>query len=503
MILPAHSGTGRAQWALFATLMPVWAFAADPSTALPLPYSTRTLPYSAYSGTTRGDIRTVGMAGATLGLADTFAAAGDNPAGLAMTIHVGDTHASANQIQDGRLQSMDAPIHATSAGAALSLSNFGISLGAINTWGEGQFYRIPLSGGDFSEPTYADLSVREYRAGGAWRFSSLPLAVGAQLRLGVLRQSLGTQPNALSNPAVSDSTLGITLGALYRLPRRLILGASWSSPMTYDPSLPSGSAATQFSTFSGLIQPASSPAIGGVGLGFIPNRLFRADFTLKFAGSTPGAALLSDQSLLAGEGTTWEPRFGAAYVFGDFSSIRATAFAGTYLEPSRLKDRSSRVHATGGVELKWAFVNFGLGFDVASSYQNFLGSIGIDPFAVMERLDLIPRPATQSPRGFLPGPLHVSDDGLSSALRDQPRIQPERSGLDPIQIGIDIPKKIEEKVRNFSPGGLINSLKEMPSDVMQDITQDIDEVSTAINKKLGSKSKPSKTSKPKPSKKSQ
>jgi hypothetical protein len=49
---------------------PSLGHSADPAFVRDLPYATRTLEYSAYSGTTRGDIRTVGMAGATLGLQD-------------------------------------------------------------------------------------------------------------------------------------------------------------------------------------------------------------------------------------------------------------------------------------------------------------------------------------------------------------------------------------------------------------------------------------------------
>ena len=69
-----------------------------------LPYSTRTLSFSGLGTTVHGDLRTVGMGGASAGLADTFAAALDNPAGLAMTVGIGDIHFATDSIADGNIQ---------------------------------------------------------------------------------------------------------------------------------------------------------------------------------------------------------------------------------------------------------------------------------------------------------------------------------------------------------------------------------------------------------------
>jgi len=461
-------------------LLEAAAFAADPSVVRDLPYGTRTLEYSAYSGTTRGDIRTVGMAGATLGLGDTFAAAGDNPAGLAMTMNVGDTHVSSNQISDSQLQSAESLISAASVGAALQASDWGVSVGSLNTWGEGQFYRIPKTGGVLRHPRYVDLYVRETRIGFAKRMDHDRLSLGVQLRWGRLRQSLGSGANEFENLGEITSALGVTLGVLYKLPARFLLGAALSGPMRYEPT----STGSEFSELPGLLKAAQAPLKGGVGLGFIPNRIFRSDLSLHFVDVTPDTALLADESRKTGTHMTLEPRLGAAYVFGDFRSMRATAFAGAYLEPSRITGFDSRFHGTGGLELKWSFVNFGVGFDFARGYHNRLASIGIDPFTVMEKLAIIPRPPIRQTKGFLPGVRYVSDEGLPQALqvatRSKSSESSEEPGLNPIQIGIDIPRKLGEKVRKLRPGQVIDTIKELPGD----IGGDLQEVGREIDKKF-------------------
>ena len=94
-----------------------------------LPYSTRTRAYSGISTTVRGDIRTVGMAGATVGLADTYLAAVDNPAGLAMTMNTGDLNFTRNWIYDSNVQDGLTPITSNSMGAALNMHPWGFSIG--------------------------------------------------------------------------------------------------------------------------------------------------------------------------------------------------------------------------------------------------------------------------------------------------------------------------------------------------------------------------------------
>ena len=69
-----------------------------------LPYSLRTHEYSAWDTTVRGDLGTVGMAGATVGLGDTRIGSVDNPAGLGMTLDSTGIEITGSSIQDGYIQ---------------------------------------------------------------------------------------------------------------------------------------------------------------------------------------------------------------------------------------------------------------------------------------------------------------------------------------------------------------------------------------------------------------
>ncbi len=434
------------------------ALAADP-----LPYATRTRAYSAFSGSVFGDPRTVGMAGATLGLADSFTAAGDNPAGLAMTLAVGDVHASTNRIHDEHLQRADAPIHASNLGAALTLKKMGFSIGMTNVWNEGQDYR--LSGK--SEPYWIESFVREYRAAFAYRVHPR-LSLGAQLRLASLVQTLGPESNLGSLARATDSGLGLSFGALYRLPnRRLLLGAAYSTPLTLNAR---EDAPTSFSALPGYTQNTLIPSRWGIGIGYVPNRLFRADFSLFRTGATPGAALLSDQSRLAGASASVDPHLGIAYTFADFAPIRGVLFAGSYLQSSRIEETPARLHLTFGLKAKWSFVNLGLALDKAASYNNTLASIGIDPLILAARLGIVPAPSRPSSRGFFPRALYESDEGLPPALQ-RARARTRSTGPGILEVGRQIPEKIEEKVRNLSPEQIIETLQQIPADLQEDLDE--------------------------------
>src|SRR3954465_6490571 len=97
-----------------------------------LPYSTRTHTYSAWSTAARGDLRTVGMSGATVGLADTFIAALDNPAGLAMTLNGIDANFTTNFVYDGNIQSFDKSKGFYDFGIASDSYPWGFSIGLVS-----------------------------------------------------------------------------------------------------------------------------------------------------------------------------------------------------------------------------------------------------------------------------------------------------------------------------------------------------------------------------------
>ncbi|MBC7692912.1 MAG: hypothetical protein H7222_14210 [Methylotenera sp.] len=442
-------------------------FSTAPVQASPLaqklPYIQRSRPYCGYTTAVRGDIRTVGMAGATVGLGDTFFASTENPAGLAMTVKTGDTHVTSNDIEDPYLQNAAYPIHLSSAGAALNLYPWGFSIGSLTPYREGQPY---WQASDPATSAVAarnyDLTLHEYRASVARVFWDDRLSVGLSFNLGIARETYSQPGMEISQ---SSTRAGFTWGSTYQFPKRLLLGASYASAAYYkfEPDART--------TPQGFFQEMDVPSRIGLGLGWIPNRFFRSDLTVYGIGATPRAGLLRDQNVTAGNNFTLQPRAGASYVFADYRNVRGTVFAGSYFETSRISGEASRLHATSGLEAKFWCVNFGVGIDAAPNYQNSIFSIGLDPFTLLAKMGVIPEDPPSILGGLFPNPFYYSDDGLPRPLAAV--WQPEVNSIDPVDVGLRIPEKIEEKMNSNIVEGVLNSLGSIPK-VISDELDDMD-----------------------------
>lgn len=402
-----------------------------------LPYSTRTRAYNGMSSTAIGDIRTVGMSGATLGLADTFIATLENPAGLAMTVNGGDDNFSSNIIYDRNIQSYDEPIGVNSFGIALSSYPWGFSLGYQNPHEEGQPYSVPSLS---PNPALIEISVREFRVSLARLLFHDLISLGVSFRFSDANLSLETpEANPLS---VSQhlNRIGVVGGLSMHLGSHTLLSFSYSHPMTFN----ADTVANPTPGLPGFIQSIEIPWRLSAALARIPNRFFRWDFSISVLGTTDNAALIRDESIAVGRRLSIHPRLGAAYLFVDFKELQGSVFLGSSLEDTRIENTSDRLHFSGGFEVKpWIF-NFGLGLDVASGYRNYLVSIGVDIFKIMSKLDLIPTPWRPPLGGWLPDPRHYSDEGLARPLvKDW---NPHGKEIDPIQVGLDLPNKVEEKI---------------------------------------------------------
>ena len=413
--------------------------------------STRNRAYSGFSSTVRGDIRTVGMAGATVGLGDTFIAATDNPAGLAMTMNTGDFNLTTNWVRDSAVQQWGNPVQSSNFGVALSPYPWGFSLGYSTPFSEGQFYRTAAG-----TTALMELEIQEYRAAFARVFSDNRLAVGVSLGFGRATARFSPENDLFvwQNSAYSFTP---SLGAMYKLPNRVLLGISYRFPVRYD-----GTIGAKTPGLGDFFQPFITPGRLGLGAGWIPNRFFRMDFSVFVIGSTPEAGFLSNQLRTVGSSITLQPRIGAAYDFLEFNEFRATAFAGSYYEPARIQDAPNRIHVTMGIETKpWIFT-VGTGADFAWHYRNFLVTAGLDLIRTMQKLELVPVP-WQPPRGgIFPRPTGLSDEGLARPLAKV--WNPKGPEINPIQVGLDLPNAIEKRVRKAGKdlkrlsGNLLKSL---------------------------------------------
>jgi len=408
-----------------------------------LPYSIRTNPYSGSGTTVHGDIRTVGMAGATFGLGDTFIAATDNPAGLAMTLNQADLNATTNWSHDDRIQEFKNSVHTTNFGGALSTYPWAFSMGYRVPYREASQYELEPAA--LADPAALNVSIREFRMSIARVLFENQLSLGAGLILG--QSETEFRPLGGFSPATAnhDYAVGVNLGAMLQLPSRFLVGLAFQPSLMFG-----GDTARDLPGLSDFFQPILVPARMGAGLGWIPNRFFRADFSLLVMGATPGAAPLRDNSVMLGEALTIHPRFGGAYQFADFPELRATVFSGLYYEAVRVADAFDRLHFTIGVETKpWIF-NLGWGLDVSAGYRNYLVTAGVDVFKVMQKLELIPKPHRPPYGEALPQFSHLSDTGLPRPLVR--RWRQEGPALDPVKIGLELPMRIQDKALDVVEG---------------------------------------------------
>ncbi len=405
-----------------------------------IPYNTRLSPFSAIGTTVRGDIRTVGMSGATVGLGDTFIASLDNPAGLAMGLNGADSNFATNIIYDRNIQNFDNSLSTYELGVAFNQYPWGFSFGYISPYREGQTYSL-MNSPDM--PKTLSVSTREFHFSVAHLFFKNRLSVGLSLILGQSVQEILSVTNSQEVNAQSYS-LGSTIGVSYQLPHRILFGLSYRLPMSY----PGGGFSQNTPELPNFLQPLETPGRLGIGVGWIPNRFFRTDFTGFILGSTPRTTLLRDEATSIGENITFQPRLGAAYDFLDFKELKGTLFGGTYYETSRAEKTSDRFHQTVGMEIKpWIF-NLGWGLDIASGYRNYIVSLGINPFKIMSKIDLIPTPWHPRYAKAFPPPFYQSDQGLSRPLvKHWVAHDPD---LNPIQIGLNIPHNIEKKSEKIS-----------------------------------------------------
>ncbi len=407
-------------------------FATTTASADTLPYSVRTHAYNGWNSTVSGDVRTVGMAGATIGLPDTFLSATDNPSGLSMLLGDADDNVTGNSISDSHLQNQAYPLDTNSAGVAVNFYPWGVSFGYVTTSREGMPYELPSSGGLLSA---LDVSAREFKLGLSRMLLNQRLSLGASLNWGYAEEQISPGPDA------HDTAIGATLGALMNFSKHWVGGLSFALPMNY--AFADASAQNPTPELPGFYQPLVSPPRLGIGAGWIPNRFARVSLSVLAIGTNSGAALLADDRTAVGSSVTLQPRVGAAYCFVDYKEFTGTVFAGSYFETSRIDGASNRVHVTSGIEIHpWVFT-VGAGADLSAGYSNYLTGLGIDIFKVLAKADIIPTPYRPASRGILPTPVHLQDEGLPRALvKHWKKRGPD---MNPIKVIGDVPGRTQKK----------------------------------------------------------
>lgn len=403
--------------------------------AAALPYATRTKGYSGYASTVRGEIRSIGMSGATIGIANSVIAAADNPAGFAMAMDSISLQAANNKIQDAHVQAYNEAVNSNSFGVYADSYPWGFGFSVWTPQNEGQTYQVPNG----TEVT-PSVSTTEYRLSAARLFGNdHNYSLGLTLTMGRATEELRYAQSNL-NDSQSEWGLGATFGGMIKLPQHWLFGATFTLPLTYDMSTKNRAS----TGLPGFYQTVKSPARLGVGFGWIPNRFFHLGTSLHLTGPISDVALLSNDAIAVGAHPTLQPRIGAVYFPVDIPEFKVEVTGGTYLEVSRIENAPNRGHFTSSIEFNVWLVNLGWGIDHASNYNNFIFSGGIDVVRMARKLEFIPRGNPPPHGGWFPNPFRLSYAGLPRAINPEWKHSKDD---DVIEVAKQLPYRIEEKIR--------------------------------------------------------
>lgn len=406
--------------------------AGEAEAAYPYPYTMRTQAYSGWNTAVRGDINTVGMAGATVAIPYSISAAEYNPAGFAMSISSLVAQLNKASVHDGNVQKSGANYEINEWGIALSPPPWGFGISYYSPSSESGSYLSPLTGHEL----FSEISVRELRGTIARAFLRNRFAVGLSVEMQRGIRKLGSFSQ-------SGTSWGMQLGALYRLDDHLVFGLSVLPTTTIDGASDAG-AQTEVENF---FQRIENPTVVSAGVAWIPNRFFKVGFSLHSIGTTPEAALLADQTKMVGGHLAIEPRLGASYVFAEYQNFKMEYAAGVYYEPTRIFGESSRMHGTMGLEFNPYFINTGVGFDLANDYRNVMVSVGIDIVRTLRTFEIVPKDPVPAYRGVFPNALEVSADGLPEGMTVGEEKKTAPATLEDVgNIISGIPDKIQKKV---------------------------------------------------------
>ena len=382
-------------------------------------YPERTRPYSGWTAIVKGDNNTRGMAGATVALPNNIAAMENNPAGFAMTLGGFAAQLNSNTFNDPELNR-----------SVNSLTEYQWGVGSsMPPWGFGITYYSPSS----EQVANSEVSVRQLDATAAH-------LIGKRMSVGLAIQ-LNKGIRTFDGNDLSGTHVSFQLGALYKLENHWILGASYSPASTIGPS-----DNTSVQSF-GFDQPILIPSLMELGVGFVPNRFFKAGFSIIGVTGTPNTALLYDQTISYGQNFTLQPRIGASYVLAEYSFLKVELATGSYFEVSRVDGLQNRMHATFGLDVNPWFINTGLGADLAANYSSWLVSIGVDIVRTARILGIIPKDSVSPYEGILPPALKQSADGLAEGFTlGEKKTEAPLNANEVKKIIEDVPTRVEEKL---------------------------------------------------------
>lgn len=397
-----------------------------------LPYSTRTRDFSSWTPATRGDINTIGMSGATVATPISISAAETNPAGYALLTSSVTAQINKVSLDDKRLQRSGDPIESSEWGLGVSPAHQGYSLSYYSPQTESGTYVSPNTG----DTVKTEVSLKELRLTCAQTFFDDRVALGVSADLLKAVRELNDE---------SSNAYGASyhLGALYRFPLHILLGASFTPEARVAPA----SKPDALRAMPGFNRAVIRPLQASFGGGWIPNRFFKLGLSITYVGATKNTALLSDQTITTGAIPTWLPRLGASYIFAEYRNFKIEGAVGSYYEISRLSGYSNRTHATAGLEFNPYFINLGAGLDIADSYRNLMFSVGIDIVRAARAFDIIPKEPVPPINKAWPSAFAGLPDGLPDGLTHGEKRNFEGTSVEQVgKIIEDVPGNISKRI---------------------------------------------------------
>lgn len=385
------------------------------------PYTTRTHAYQGYTALVKGDNNNIGMAGANVALPVGISSMQYNPAGFAMFL--GGLSALINK------NTVDAP-EMNHFGNDVTEYQWGLGT-AIQPWGFGITYYSPAS----ENVGESEVSTRQLRVSVA-RMLGNKLSIGAGVELDRAVRNIGGDD-------LGAFWFSTHFGLLYKVQNNWTLGFSVKPAIDIPASTNFDSNAARL----GFNQETRFPTITSIGVGYLPNRFFRAGFSIFIVGGTDNTASLYRDKLAYGQDLTVQPRLGASYVLAEYRHFKSELAAGTYYEFSRMEGLPNRLHATFSLEVNPYFVNTGIAADWTTTYKNWIVSIGVDIVRLLRTFEIIPLDPVPPRRRMFPPMTTVDYEGLPRGFTlGIPNVVAPPSAGDIRKIVEDIPAKVQEKL---------------------------------------------------------
>ena len=404
--------------------------------------------------TPQGDVRTLGMAGAILGIPESLMATQDNPAGLTLTLDQPGIQSGRQWLKAPRVFGPNTRLETLQTQVGGGYQGWGLSFGSLSR-------QI-----DQSEDTI--LSQQALYLGFARSFSERKLSLGVQLLL---------HSADLSSPLESRSgqAPGIGAGILYRFPYRILAGASFHTGSEL--------------SLEDVRAPIHIPWRMGIGLGFAPNRALRLGVSGVWVGATSQARLLSDPSRAVGAQPQFQPRIGLSYSLLDTERADLQITSGLYHESSRITGERARLHYTYGLNMSIWLLNINAGADRAEQFHNRSIYVGLNVVKLLQRFELLPTLNTLPPEGtrkLFPNPFVMDERGLALNLVEDP--SNSKKGLSLQQATQELPLRLEKKIKDLqkrSPlelsGDLLNTVEKIPEEVFESVEEVSGEVLDTLN----------------------